>query len=383
MTVTSATTVRAPGSTGFDTKKRTAAVVAATALVGAAAMRRGTAAWARPISTGDELVAKLNHMPAMQDVVSAARMPQALDPVAVRRTVSTLRHGVQLGDALELGERGARAVPVKVTLARGGVRPSQVDAVIKRSTEESLQEHFAFGVARALGIEHLVAPATVRAGGHTVSQLVDGTQARKVGVRSAADVQRVLVAQHRSRDPRLTRHEATALARVDRQLVQFFDYLTANADRHRRNVMIDMPNSGVRMIDQGLVAHGERAVDPLRPRLHSAYQSGTFGPARVELDDATLEIIRRRLPPSVLEDLLADAHSVARRMPQPMHAKAEKLLSPAFRDGMLARREHVLAKGGYGYRRDSFREALSSTTAKVRDAQHTQARPHVAAVGRA
>jgi hypothetical protein len=213
--------------------------------------------------------------------------PGALDEVEhVLRTGSALpgAHGVIPANGNANG-----ALSVETLLVPDGVDAQR--AVLKPAEAQAAQEEFGWRLLRQLGVDYL-APATARrADGSAAITLVEGDPFWKQGVRDQGQLDRVLTDGWQSKFPNLTRQEAGRAAVVDRELVQFVDWLTANPDRHAANGIIEAGSGSVRMIDHGFIGRGE-STDPLRPRMKA-----TLLPpgGRIVLNDETRRHIARSL----------------------------------------------------------------------------------------
>jgi hypothetical protein len=270
------------------------------------------------------------------------------------RIEQTLRHGEVIpGSEQILADKGCNGPLRRVTLTYRG---TNVVAVIKPKQAQAAQEEFCWSVARALGISGLVPAAVRRDDGSVYVEFVGGRILYKDGILGKQDIERVL---RRGYETRHAGSDAAAAARRDRQLLQFFDYLIANSDRHRANGISDTGRGDIWFIDQGyigsdlLMYYPERG--PLRPMLRPAFQNGKAAPT-VRLDPTTVEHIRQRLTPHTLQALHGMLQRPVEGLPEQERKDLDKLRSPAFLDGMRARLDQVLRHGSYDYvpRRDQY-----------------------------
>ena len=147
-------------------------------------------------------------------------------------------------------------------------------AVMKLPHQQAAQEAFEYTLARELGAAHLFAPVALRGDGSAATAFVAGTEFGKAGVRDVATLEGAL---RRGIAARSGAEEGAQLvqhtARVERQLLQYLDWLVANDDRHVRNGMIaNDAATGVQYIDHGAAGVGDLAPGRLRPFLRVDFQ---------------------------------------------------------------------------------------------------------------
>lgn len=175
------------------------------------------------------------------------------------------------------------------------------DAVMKLPHQQAAQEAFAYGIARKIGSAHLFAPVALRADHSAATAFVAGTEFGKAGVTDVATLEAAL---RRGAAARSGAAEGTALvqhtARVERQLLQYVDWLVANDDRHVRNGLVaNDAVSGVQMIDHGAAGVGDLAPGRVRPFLRVDFQGDVGargrwrGLERTVLEPDTLTAIRQ------------------------------------------------------------------------------------------
>lgn len=148
------------------------------------------------------------------------------------------------------------------------------DAVMKLPNQQAAQEAFEYGLAREVGAAHLFAPVALRADHSAATAFVQGTEFRKAGVTDVASLEAALRRGAAARSGAL---EGAALvqhtARVERQVLQYLDWLVANDDRHNRNgIVANDAATGVQMIDHGAAGVGDLAPGRVRPFLRVDYQ---------------------------------------------------------------------------------------------------------------
>jgi hypothetical protein len=148
------------------------------------------------------------------------------------------------------------------------------DAVMKLPHQQAAQEAFEYGLSREIGAAHLFAPVALRADHSAATAFIAGTEFGKAGVTNVATLEAAL---RRGAAARSGAVEGAALvqhtARVERQLLQYLDWLVANDDRHVRNGMVaNDAATGVQMIDHGAAGVGDLAPGRVRPFLRVDFQ---------------------------------------------------------------------------------------------------------------
>ena len=148
------------------------------------------------------------------------------------------------------------------------------DAVMKLPHQQAAQEAFQYGLAREIGAAHLFAPVALRGDHSAATAFVAGTEFGKAGVTDVATLEAALRRGAAARSGALEGAQLVQhTARVERQLIQYLDYLTANDDRHNRNGMVaNDAATGVQMIDHGAAGVGDLAPGRRRPFLRVDYQ---------------------------------------------------------------------------------------------------------------
>ncbi|MBC7644226.1 MAG: hypothetical protein H7123_03800 [Thermoleophilia bacterium] len=199
----------------------------------------------------------------------------------------------------------------KVVLIDPNNAGHRVPTIHKPPAGQAAQEMVFTSLVNRLGVGHLAAAAARRHDGSLAAELVAGVPFWNGGVGSAGDMDRVLTDHYQQLFPALSRTEAGAAARVDRQLLQVADWLVANNDRHRGNGIVDAGRALVYLIDHGFSGRGETA-DALIPELKATYQG--WQNIR-QLDADTVAVLRERLAPTDITtahaELLAPAGDIA------------------------------------------------------------------------
>jgi hypothetical protein len=224
--------------------------------------------------------------------------------------------------------------------------------VEKPASAQAAQEELGWRLAKAMGIDHLVAAVVRRADGTARIEFRSGVGLSQAGVIDIAALDKELARAYlHDASLGLTAAEAAHAGRVERQLLQVFDYLLANNDRRPPNGLVDAVE-GVTFIDTGHAGRGalpQNGGTTSRPALHM-FQAGKDG-GRVEIDAEVVAYLRSRLTSGSLADMhsaVFDAPGIAGPLP---HTIGERFAiyarSPAFRDGMSTRLDHLFETGGY------------------------------------
>ena len=290
---------------------------------------------------------------AVRDALDAGRLIRSGDPARLDALERVLREGSIDRSTAHVVGGGVNGTRSRYAIDAGA--GSSALAVEKPVNAQAAQEQFAWKLGRELGIDHLLAAVGWRPNGDALIEFRPGISLAKAGVASVHDLD-VAVATSYLADTRLhlTPTESAQAARIDRQLLQFVDYLVANNDRHLNNGLVDIADSGkVTFLDYGMMARGAVAHggSELRPTMRSFQGSG---PApHVELDPDVIAYIRARLTPARIDALhreVFEAQGIARPSPGTI---GEKLYvgakSPDFRTGMQHRLAQVLDHGGYDH----------------------------------
>jgi hypothetical protein len=243
----------------------------------------------------------------------------------------------------------------KVRLADPLDPSSTMWAVEKPAGAQAAQEELGWRLARELGIDHLAAAVARRADGTAYIELRPGRAISIEGITDAAKLEGALRGSYLA-DSALGLDEAGAAsaARADRQLVQAFDYLLANNDRNMSNALWDARSGTLSLIDSGHAGRGTLASNggtTLVPVLQGLQAGRTGG--HVALDDAVVGYLRARTSADRLRELHAATFQRTDVAGPPARSYGERFLphvrSDSYRDGLVARYEHVLETGGYDH----------------------------------
>ncbi|MBC7462411.1 MAG: hypothetical protein H7287_13715 [Thermoleophilia bacterium] len=310
----------------------------------------------RPIAA--EAVRQLGDGPmqlsgAIREALDAGRLLRTGDPAQLDALEHTLRTGVPInlrsmgsGTALHPFSSGElfRADAV-------GPSGSSTSAVVKGANSGAAQEEFGWKFGRELGIDHLVPAVGRRADGAAWIEFRPGVTLDTAGITTTRQLDEALTVSYLA-DGTLSPIEAAQAARIDRQLLQSTDYLTANIDRHANNGLIDLDGTGrVSFIDFGLVGRGARAEggSVLSPALRRFQGDSTNGV--VQLDPAVVRYIGRRLTPDGIQRIHSEVYQavgIARTTPGTLGERqfiATK--QPRFVAGVGTRLEALLRHEGY------------------------------------
>ncbi len=292
---------------------------------------------------------RMSDLAAVRNVLDGAAFPGGTKSDVVRGVETLIRDGQPLpGSIRELGNRGASGRLQAMTVSNG----MATQEVVTKSRElGSLRERKAFNLSRAMRIDHHFPKVALVEDDVARITMVPGEQARSAGIRNAADIEQMINKQIASlpAGKALQEVERKALARMERELLQVFDYLTANTTRHRRNVLADTETGAIFFIDHGGmgIANGK---DPLVPKILSYYQLPGRG-GRVELDPATIEFLKKNLNEDIIRKILTEGGEEASLRV----------------DDVIARFNHVVDTGGYSYRRSLYSELTKEPAHAVMD----------------
>lgn len=317
------------------------------------------------------------------DVVLVESQPAALQPAnaAPTRVAGPVRHDAPVpARSFRLlpvdAERASRAARVYEALRDGNApvetrRPfpgltanvptitdvrhpavGTITAVVKPPAELAAQEAFAFDIARRLGIGHHYAQIAPRPDGSALIEVVDGQTWRKAGIGDVADLDRAYRAAWDAHHPALPAAERAQRARVDRELVQFVDWLTAQGDRSPNNGLWDDRRVAVQLFDHGRIG-AETPWNKLRPWLPYPYM-GPEASGRVRamhLSEESRAVISANLSPA---DIASSHRQLLRGAPRNgmsvgQGAMLRYLGSDDFLRRMVARHESALATGTMEY----------------------------------
>jgi hypothetical protein len=290
------------------------------------------------------------------DALAAGRLLRTRDDAAVARLERVLREGtVDEASRRPIGE-GVNGLLHQVAIGDPADPAAAATwAVEKPAGAQAAQEEFGWRLARAMGIDHLFPAVARRADGAARIEVRPGTGLSQAGVTDVPALDRELTRSYLA-DARLglTPDEAAHAARIDRQLLQAFDYLLANNDRRTSNGLVDAV-AGVTFIDAGHAGRGTMAQNGgtvLEPALY-LFQAGPKG-GRVDLDPEVVAYLRGRLTPDALRTMHADVFHAPGIAGPEARTIGERFIghvsSDAYVDGMVARLDHIGATGGYTHR---------------------------------
>jgi hypothetical protein len=290
------------------------------------------------------------------DALAEGRLLRTRDDAAVAHIESILREGPIDEQSRRPAGYGMNGTIERVEIG-DPVDPSApaTVAIEKPAGAQAAQEELGWRLARVIGIDHLFPAVARRADGTARIEFRAGRGLSLAGVTDVASLERELQ-DHYLRDASLglTKDEAAHAARIDRQLLQAFDYLLANNDRRTSNGLVDAVQ-GVTFIDAGHAGRGTLAQNGgtvLEPSLQ-LFQAGRDG-GRVDLDPDVVAYLRGRVSPSDLRAIHADvfdAPGIAGPAPRSIGERfIGHVASTGFRDGMVQRLDHLVTTGGYTHR---------------------------------
>lgn len=281
---------------------------------------------------------------ALDDALRAGRLLRTGQPAKLDALEQLLRTGVTKADGVSArvgaGINGELHAHILHNTADSS---SSVVAVAKSLNAQAAQEEYGWKLGRAMGIDHLLAPTARDASGRAQIALAPGTSLSHGGITDVGKLEAALTASYTSDTAlHLSAADAARAGRIDRELLQFFDYLGVNNDRHLGNGLIDAATNRITFIDYGFMGTGT-GKNPLVPSLR-AFQSRE----RIELSQDTLDILRKRLTPDVLDEVHATLNAGPPPAAGSMSARTlSKVTSPQFRHDVDARLQHVLETGGF------------------------------------
>jgi hypothetical protein len=178
---------------------------------------------------------------------------------------------------------GARSEHARKEVARTLVDPAtgaRTEAIIKTPAGGSAREVHAFEVGGELGIAHLMAPTSMRADGTSAMQVVRGRTWFDQKIFDGYGIEHALRGAHFAQRPDASLAEIARGARVDRQLIQSFDKVYQNWDRHSGNGMYDARTGAFHLIDNaGIFTDGPlKSLDWLAPGTRQVTRDQVFVP---------------------------------------------------------------------------------------------------------
>jgi hypothetical protein len=298
-------------------------------------------------------------MGAVRDALAGGRLLRTGDAATLDTTERVLGEGtIDRASAVRVGG-GMNGDRFRMRIHPPAAMPGAASmwAVEKPAEAQAAQEEFAYLLARELGIDHLVPAVARRADGSAWIDFKPGHALSMAGVTDVGSLDRALTRSYLTDELlELTPVEAAQAARIDRQLLQAFDYLIANNDRHMGNGLVDARAGGrLHFIDQGHAGRGsvQTGASALEPELRS-FQAGSRG-GRVDLDPAVVGQLRARLTHQRIRELHAqvfDNPDVA--TPSASSSVGLRFYTTAagssFREGIVQRLDRVMADGGYTHR---------------------------------
>jgi hypothetical protein len=304
---------------------------------------------------------------------AAATLPDAIHGLDAARAIQLLGNRTHALDVVEetfsqgrrvsgtlrpLDARGATGQLYRAQFQHPTDPSIRVDAVLKHNGRQ--REAFGWQIARALDIDHLVPPTTLRNDEHAAIGLVEGQTFTAAGIEDAAGLRAALRSYHEGRG--LQPAAADEAAALDHELLAFMDWFTANRDRKLDNAMLAADGS-IAFIDNAGMLRGELA-DALRPRLKPMlYPTAADGSARITLSDAARERIRTGLTRRTIED----AQQLLRSHPDESGTMERRLLeqasSPGELDRLLQRLDHAVDHGVLEYQPVTARSRIEDAAA--------------------
>ena len=347
-----------------DSKTLTYALGAAGVVAGVAAVRGYHRMMLRNINTGAPNQAALDSLrglgmlgPDGRIKLLRERTPQALDGLE-----NLLANGrIKPGSEQLLSDKGVNG-QLKSMLIESRDGTQSVRAIERLPKAESLQEDFAWQVARRLGIDYLFPGVAQRAGappGTMMIEMVPGKQLKKLGIENSAQLEKVVHSFYAKNHPELGKAGIAKAARIDVQLLQSFDYILANYDRHTANAMADLATGQAHFIDNGLVAAAEDPLNPLKPTLQHGLQAGLGKKGKVKLDPETVEVLRQRLTPDDLTSIHSRLDPAVDGVPALDRVFLGVARSDFYRDNMVMRRNSLISNAGYSYDSNPHRQKAS------------------------
>jgi hypothetical protein len=290
---------------------------------------------------------------AVRDALAAGRLIRTGDPARLDALEHVLRTGTIDRSTAHVVGGGVNGPRSRYAIDSG--TPTPVSAVEKPVDAQAAQEELAWKLGRELGIDHLMPAVARRANGDALIEFRAGTSLSAAGTKTVHDLDVALATSYLAdAQLHLSPTEAAQAGRVDRQLLQFVDYLVANNDRHLTNGLEDITASGkVTFLDFGMMSRGALANggSELRPTMRS-FQGSTAAP-HVDLDPDVVAYIRQRLTPGRIAELhteVFEAAGIGRPSPgtlgEQLYVGAK---GPSFRMGMQHRLDHVLKTSGYDH----------------------------------
>ena len=218
-------------------------------------------------------------------------------------------------------------IPVVDVIGSVDARPTA--AVVKTAAQGGPQERFAYELAGMLGIDHLLPVVGLREDGSAIIEFRQGATFHASSIMSGADLERALQIHHATNGVGRVVH-GQSLGIIDRQLIQVFDHLLLNADRHYFNGLHDAA-MGVTLLDHANIGEGSQGL------VTRAF--GYVGGTDTILDSSGVTTIQ--ISDEVRERLATLDHEQVRtafhRMQDASMRSGGRALNPEFAEGMLRR----------------------------------------------
>lgn len=227
------------------------------------------------------------------------------------------------------GEQGF-VVSRLVDAARG------VDTLVVDKHQQGPAEVAGSTFAGLIGLDHFVPLAVPQAADGARMLFRPGVELRKLADVSAEDLVQIRAARLARVAPQLDVATRQRVAKMEIELLQTIDYLLANSDRHRGNILVDIATGEISFIDQGAIGDGEfwqkfTGGSPLRPKLNPLIQ-GADGHTSLSTD--TIEWLTSRLDDQVIDEWMAGNPLGTARLT---------------RDGVVDRLGEVMRRGSFDY----------------------------------
>lgn len=240
------------------------------------------------------------------------------------------------------GDNPARIVDLIAPDRPGGV----LTVVEKMPNDYAAPEAFQTRIANLVGIGPYYAQAELRADGRALLEIVPGTSLKQAGVLNSSDMLRVIERGYELRLPHMPPAERALRSKVDLELIQFTDWLTAQADRSPNNGSADVAEGVLRIRDHGKMTHGETPLRPTKPWNPYPYMGGPNERIQViHLRPETRAVIAERLSAEDIRDAAKLFQATNEGEPKVLAAIRGWQRSDGLVERMLARRASALATG--------------------------------------
>jgi hypothetical protein len=297
--------------------------------------------------------------PTLHAITPSGRRSTSIDRMLLR-TVTTrqARAGERLLATADIGAPrgrigGGNDSRVRLHQLRGAGIATGRPIAVKSVVDGGAHEAFAYDVAKAMRIDHMLPVVALRGEGVAAMELLSGRTLGDKRVGTPTELQSALEAAWRARQPSMGAAEVARRATVERRLMQAFDYVIANGDRHAGNAMLETGPGDFRLIDHALINRYPAGPDGLVPKLRAQFMTGpevTYlgkGVHEIELEPEVREVLARTdraAIGSAFERLLAATHDVRGFNGHVVRP------DPAHLDQLLARLDHAAATGRIRFR---------------------------------